>query len=79
MYIWERICQRNRTEPFWLGIPTPVIYLRNHFFSFLFFSGLSTLAEGPAVAFHSFRCGELPFGFKSPEVGSAEKTKQCLR
>lgn len=50
-----------------LARPTPVIYLRNHtlFFFFLFpFSGLSAPAEGPAVASHCFRCGELPLGSK---------------
>lgn len=73
--MWKGICRGHRIEPFWRGIPTPVIYLKNHTRAVIarhFFSGLSTRAEGPAVALHHlFQVWAVPSGFKNPGVESA--------
>lgn len=47
-----------------LGIPTPVIYLRNHTFFFFFFSGLSPPAAGARCGVPLLQGWELPLGSK---------------
>lgn len=66
--MWKGICRGHRIEPFWRGIPTPVIYLKNHTRAVIarhFFPAWALEPRG--LLWRStiyFRCGQFPLGSK---------------